>query len=155
MQIQRTPYLEKRTFAWTITEYSDVKPAGGRIMLRILIADDKELVRAGLRMLLEKHMNWLVCGEASDGSEAVAKAIDLKPDLILLDIAMPKLDGLKVCRLLRDIAPNLEILVLTLYESPNVARAAEAAGAHGYISKALIPSDLIPAIETITRHQAM
>jgi DNA-binding NarL/FixJ family response regulator len=120
-------------------------------MLRILIADDKDLVRAGLRMLLEDHDNWIVCGEASDGSEAVAKAIDLKPDLVLLDIAMPKLDGLKACRLLRDLAPTLGILVLTLYESPNVARAAEAAGAHGYISKALIPSDLRPAIETITR----
>jgi DNA-binding NarL/FixJ family response regulator len=66
---------------------------------------------------------------------------------------MPKLDGLKACRLLRDIVPKLEILVLTLYESPTVARAAEAAGAHGYISKALIPNDLIPAIEAITSHQ--
>ena len=121
-------------------------------MLRILIADDKELVRTGLRMLLEKHGDWIVCGEACDGSEAVAKAIALKPDVILLDIAMPKLDGLKACRLLRDIAPNLLILVLTLYESPNVASAAEAAGAHGYISKALIPRELMPAIETITGH---
>jgi DNA-binding NarL/FixJ family response regulator len=123
-------------------------------MLRILIADDKDLVRAGLRMILEQHDNWTVCGEAVNGSEAVAKAIDLKPDLILLDIAMPKLDGLKACRLLRDIAPKLEILVLTLYESPNVARAAESAGAHGYISKALVPTQLIPAIEAITSLQA-
>ncbi|MGA8554745.1 MAG: response regulator transcription factor [Candidatus Acidiferrales bacterium] len=152
------PYSDKITLGEIIKKYreflSEFQALVGGIMLRILIADDKDLVRAGLRMLLEKHANWTVCGEAVDGSEAVAKAIDLQPDLILLDIAMPKLDGLKACRLLRDIAPNLEILVLTLYESPNVARAAEAAGAHGYISKALIPTELIPAIETITSHQA-
>ncbi|MGA7919616.1 MAG: response regulator transcription factor [Candidatus Acidiferrales bacterium] len=152
------PYSDKITLREIIKKYreflSEFQALLGGIMLRILIADDKDLVRAGLRMLLEKHDNWTVCGEAVDGSEAVAKAIDLKPDLILLDIAMPKLDGLRACRLLRDMVPSLEILVLTLYESPNVARAAEAAGAHGYISKALIPTELIPAIETITSHQA-
>src|ERR1700675_726795 len=109
-------------------------------MVRILIADDKDLVRAGLRMILENHEDWAVCGEATDGRDAIEKAVELKPDVIL----MPNLDGLSACRLIREKIPNTQILVLTLYESLDIARAAADAGACGYVSKALVPSDLIP-----------
>ena len=74
--------------------------------LRILIADDKPLVRSGLRMLLERHKDWTICGEAEDGIEAVEQAVALKPDVILLEISMPKLDGLMAAPLIRESLPN-------------------------------------------------
>ena len=88
-------------------------------------------------------------GVAKNGDEAVQKAIKLKPDVILLDIEMPKLDGLSACRLIREKVPTSEILILTVYQSLELARIAAESGAWGYISKALISKDLIPAIETM------
>lgn len=66
-------------------------------MVRILIADDNDLVRTGLRMILENHEDWAVCGEATDGRDAIEKAVELKPDVIVLDVVMPNLDGLSAC----------------------------------------------------------
>jgi DNA-binding NarL/FixJ family response regulator len=119
-------------------------------MARILIAEDNERFRTFLRTLLEqRHDDWSVCGVAKNGDEAVQKAIKLKPDVILLDIEMPKLDGLSACRLIREKVPTSEILILTVYQSLELARIAAESGAWGYISKALISKDLIPAIETM------
>jgi DNA-binding NarL/FixJ family response regulator len=119
-------------------------------MARILIAEDNERFRTFLRTLLEqRHDDWSVCGVAKNGDEAVQKAIKLKPDVILLDIEMPKLDGLSACRLIREKVPTSEILILTVYQSLELARIAAESGAWGYISKTLISRDLIPAIETM------
>src|SRR5580700_7467969 len=102
--------------------------------LRILVADDKPLVRTGLRMLLERHEDWTVCGEAVDGIEAVEKAVTLKPDVVLLDVAMPKLDGLTALPLIREKVPTAAVIVLTLYQSVNLARIMADAGATAYIT---------------------
>jgi DNA-binding NarL/FixJ family response regulator len=119
------------------------------VSLRILVADDKPLVRSGLRMLLEQHESWTVCGEAADGIEAVEQAVALKPDVILLDISMPKLDGLTAVPLIREKVPTAAIIVLTLYKSLNMARIAAQAGAAAYITKSLLTNDLVSTIENL------
>ena len=116
-------------------------------MLRILIADDVPMVRAGLRMLLEMHKGWSVCGEAADGKDAVEKALALTPDVILLDVSMPNLNGLQAAQLIHKDLPDANIYFVTQYHSLEMARAAADAGARGYIAKIQIPTDLIPVIE--------
>jgi NarL family two-component system response regulator LiaR len=122
--------------------------------IRILIVDDKQLVRKGLRMFLELHEGMTVCGEASDGLEGIKKAFELKPDVILLDLSMPILDGLKAARLIREGSPEAEILIVTSYHSLEAARIAAEVGASGYVTKSLITSDLVPAIEEVVRRHA-
>lgn len=119
--------------------------------LRILVADDSPLVRYGLRILVERHDGWTVCGEAADGLEALEEAVSLKPDVILLDISMPKLDGLSALPLLRDKVPESEIIILTLHECLDMARIAAKAGARAYVAKSLLSTDLLPAIEAVHR----
>ena len=84
--------------------------------LRILIADDHAVVRTGLRTLLESRAGWEVCGEAADGREAIEKAGKLKPDVAVIDIGMPLLNGVEVTRRIRTVAPETEILILTMHE---------------------------------------
>jgi two-component system, NarL family, response regulator NreC len=115
--------------------------------LRILIADDNPLVRSGVRILVEGHRGWTVCGEAGDGNEAIEQAASLKPDLVLLDISMPHLDGLDAAPVLHEKAPRVGIIILTLHQSIDLARVAASVGAWGYITKSLISTDLLPTIE--------
>jgi DNA-binding NarL/FixJ family response regulator len=116
--------------------------------LQILIVDDKPHVRSGIRMLLQRHEDWTVCGEASDGVEAIQKAAELQPDVILLDISMPRMDGLTALPLIREKSPESQIIVLTLHESLDTARAASRVGAHAYIAKSLM-NELLPALEAL------
>jgi DNA-binding NarL/FixJ family response regulator len=122
--------------------------------VRILIADDSVTVRTGLRMLLQLHADWTVCGEAEDGEDAVKKAAELKPDVILLDISMPAMDGLSAAELIRRDAPDAEILIVTHFESLDLARYAAQTGVRAYIAKSRIGSDLEKAIEAASRHQS-
>jgi DNA-binding NarL/FixJ family response regulator len=116
--------------------------------LRILIADDNPLVRYGVRVYVEGHGGgWAVCGEAGDGLETIEKAVSLKPDLVLLDISMPNLDGIDAASALREKVPGLGIIILTLHESLELARVASSAGAWGYVTKSLISTELLPTIE--------
>lgn len=117
--------------------------------LRILVADDNPMVRIGLRILIERHDGWTVCGEAGDGLEALEKAVTLNPDVILLDVAMPKLDGLNALPLLRQKAPDSEVVILTLYECVDMARIAADSGARAYVTKSMLWSELIPTIESL------
>jgi DNA-binding NarL/FixJ family response regulator len=121
--------------------------------LQILIVDDKPHIRVGIRMLLQAHQDWSICGEAGDGFEAVEKAAELKPDVILLDISMPKMDGLTALPLIREKSPESQIIVLTLHESLDTARAASRAGARAYIAKSLM-SELLPALEALRPTEA-
>jgi DNA-binding NarL/FixJ family response regulator len=119
------------------------------VKLRILLADDHEIVRWGLCALLQKHEGWEVCGEASDGREAVALAKQLKPDVVILDIGMPNLNGLATARqILRD-DPNSKIIALTVSDSDQVIREALDAGARGFVLKSDAARDLVSAVEAV------
>ena len=117
-------------------------------MLRILVADDVvPMVRAGLKLLLEAHEGWSVCGEAEDGQDAVQKALALNPDVVLLDVAMPNLSGIDAAEIIKKYLPSATIYFVTQYDSLEMARATAEVGARGYIAKVHIPTDLVPAIE--------
>ena len=118
-------------------------------MLRILIADDHEVARKGIRSLLENHPGWEICGEASDGREAVASVTKLKPDVLLLDIGMPNLNGLDATRQILAIMPEARILILTVHDSEQVVREVLAAGARGFLLKSDTGRDLVTAVEAL------
>jgi DNA-binding NarL/FixJ family response regulator len=119
---------------------------------RILIADDHEVVRQGVRAVLEGQPGWVVCGEASTGREAVTRAIDLRPDVVVLDVSMPELNGLEATRQIRRAVPA-KILILTVHESDQVVTEVLDAGAHGYVLKADAGRKLVEAIRALLRHQ--
>jgi DNA-binding NarL/FixJ family response regulator len=118
-------------------------------MLRILIADDHELARRGIRSLLEGHIGWEVCGEARDGREAVELANGTKPDVILLDIGMPNLNGLEAARQILAASPDVAILILTMQDSDQVVREVLRAGARGFLLKSDAGKDLVAAVEAL------
>ena len=117
--------------------------------LRILIADDHGLVRRGVRTLLQARHGWRVVGEAANGREAVEKAIELKPDLAVVDITMPELDGIEVTRQIRETVPSTKVLVLTMQESDHMVRRALDAGAHGYLLKSDLTDTLTKAVKAV------
>jgi len=120
---------------------------------RILIADDHEVVRRGIRALLENHPGWEVSGEAGDGREAVEQARELKPDLVLLDIGMPNLNGIEAARQILENCPATHILILTMHYSQQTVREVLAVGARGFLLKSDAGRDLITAVEAVQRHQ--
>jgi DNA-binding NarL/FixJ family response regulator len=122
-------------------------------MLRILIADDHEVARKGIRSILENHEGWEVCGEAKDGREAVECASTLKPDVLLLDIGMPNLNGLDAARQILVISPEARILILTVHDSEQMVREVLAAGARGFLLKSDAGRDLVAAVEALQRRQ--
>lgn len=105
-------------------------------------------------MLLRLHREWTVCAEVENGREAVEKTVELRPDVVLLDISMPAMDGLTAAELIRRDAPECEILIVTHYESLDLARYAAQTGVRGYISKSHVSSDLEAAIEAAAKHQS-
>jgi DNA-binding NarL/FixJ family response regulator len=118
-------------------------------MLRILIADDHEVARRGIRALLESHPGWEVCGEAKDGREAVELASRTNPDLVLLDIGMPNLNGLEAARQVLAESPDIAILILTMHDSDQVVREVLRAGARGFLLKSDAGRDLVAAVEAL------
>lgn len=120
--------------------------------VRILIADDHEVVRQGVRTVLEEQAEWTVCGEARTGREAVAMAVELQPDLVVLDISMPELNGLEATRQIRRVT-SARILILTVHKSEQVAQEVRDAGAHGYVLKAEAGRTLVAAIRALLDHR--
>ena len=121
--------------------------------LRILVADDHQLFRNGVRALLQSHANWEICGEASTGFEAVAQAKELLPDVVILDIGMPDLNGADAARRIRMASNNTEILILSVHYSDQLIREIIDAGANGYVLKTDSDRDLLIAIEALARHK--
>ncbi|MEI8141144.1 MAG: response regulator transcription factor [bacterium] len=121
--------------------------------LRILIADDHELVRKGLRSVLDGQAGWTICGEAINGREAVEFARQLKPDVIVMDVTMPELNGLEATRQILKERIKTEVLILTVHESEQLVGEVLAAGARGYILKGDTTRLLVDAIESISQHK--
>ena len=122
-------------------------------MLRILIADDHDIVRGGLRVLLENHPGWQVCGEAATGRAAVAMAKQLVPDIAILGLAMPELNGLEATRQIRAAVSGVEVLIFTMHESEKAMRETIAAGARGYLLKSDAARNAVHAVEALAAHQ--
>ncbi|MGH9404746.1 MAG: response regulator, partial [Terriglobia bacterium] len=121
---------------------------------RILIADDHSIVRRGVRALLESERKWQVCGEASTGQEAVGKAQSLKPDVIVLDVAMPDINGLSATRQILKNVPSARVLILSMHESEQAVHDALEAGARGYVFKSDLDRDLLTAVEMLSQDKS-
>src|SRR6267378_2255085 len=115
--------------------------------VRILIVDDHEIFRRGLRSLLESRADWEVCGEATDGQEAVDKAKQLQPDVIVLDITMPRLNGLDATALLRKEVPAAKVVILSQHQPALMRQVALTAGAGAYVTKSEVSRELMVAID--------
>lgn len=122
-------------------------------MIRILLADDHDVVRRGLSALLANRADWQVVGEAQNGREAVSLAVKLKPNVAVLDLSMPELNGLEATRQIRKEVPETEVLVFSMYESEQFVRDLLAAGARGYVLKSDVTTQLLIAVETVARHK--
>jgi DNA-binding NarL/FixJ family response regulator len=120
---------------------------------RILLADDHAVVLKGLRALLAVQAGWQVCGEATNGREAIEKVNRLKPDIVIMDVSMPELNGLEATRQIRKTLPQTEVLILTLHESEQMMRQALEAGARGYVLKSDAGSELLAAVEAVRKRR--
>lgn len=121
--------------------------------VRILVADDHEVVRQGLRRLLEAQPGWETCGEASSGREAVELAKRLKPDVIVLDFSMPGLNGTEAARQIIKALPRTEVLILSMHSSEPLVRGALEAGVRGYVLKSDASRDLVSGVHALVEHK--
>jgi DNA-binding NarL/FixJ family response regulator len=121
--------------------------------LRLLVADNHEIVRIGLRSLFEQQPGWQIAGEAGDGREAVAKAKELKPDVTVLDIGMPSLNGLEATRQMLKQDSRAKVLILTTHDSDPLIHEVLDAGARGYVLKSDAGRDLVSAVDAVRRNK--
>jgi len=121
--------------------------------VRILIADDHDIVRRGMKPLIESEWGWEICGEARDGREALALTEKLKPDVVVLDVAMPEMNGVDVTRQIKRVLPETEVLAFTGTDSEAMVHQLFAAGARGCVLKSDAAEHLIPAIKALCEHQ--
>ena len=126
----------------------------GTEKIRILVVDDHAIMRDGIRALLGLHDDLEIVGEASEGKEAIEKAQELSPDVIVMDIAMPGMDGLEATRRLRKKSPNIKVLVLTQHDNREYVLSTVKAGATGYVPKRAVGSELITAIRAVYRGES-
>lgn len=117
--------------------------------MRILLADDNEWVRRGVKSILAPVADWEVCGEAKSGEEALQIAAEVLPDLVLLDVSMPGLNGLEAARLLREQVPTAKILIMSQHDPAMLLSRALEAGAHACVDKSLLSAKLVPTIESV------
>ena len=122
-------------------------------MTRILIADDHEVVRSGLRLILEAHAGWEVVAEAADGKAAIVKALETKPDVAILDYSIPLVNGVEATRQIRKRNPQIEVLIFTMHDSETLVGEVLDAGARAYLLKSDAKEHLISAIEALAVHK--
>jgi DNA-binding NarL/FixJ family response regulator len=121
--------------------------------LRILIVDDHAVVRRGLHALLRTQAGWEVVGEAANGPDAVKKVNQIKPDVVVMDITMPVMNGLDATRLIMETTPQTKVLIFTMHDSEELVQSAVEVGARGYVLKSNGSSDLIAAIRALSRDE--
>lgn len=122
-------------------------------VLRILVVDDHEAVRKGVCTIVKTLNGAEVCGEAANGLEAIDRVRELKPDLVILDVTMPIVDGFKATRLIRDILPTASVLLLSMHDGTKMRNVAMSVGAHGFVCKDQGVAVLRQAIEAVSHHQ--
>lgn len=118
-------------------------------MPRVLIVDDHAFIRRGVETILEASPEWQVCGEASNGNDAIQLANQLSPEVVLMDVTMPGMNGLEATRIIRKEHPNVKVILLTLHESSEVLRSGFRAGANGYLLKADAEEELMKALRIV------
>jgi DNA-binding NarL/FixJ family response regulator len=118
---------------------------------RIVLADDHEIVRSGIRSLLDGNHPWEVCGEAENGKEAVEKVLTLRPELVVLDLSMPIMNGIEAAREIRKKAPQTKIVIFSMHDSPRIAEEAVQAGADAYLAKTAHFSELEKVISSLLK----
>jgi len=121
--------------------------------LRLVVVDDHGVVRRGVRALLESHPGWQVVAEGGNGREAVELVCKLRPDVIILDLSMPDMNGLEATRRIVEASPQTEVLVLTMHHSEQLAREVLQAGARGYLLKSDADQNLIAAVDSLSQHK--
>jgi DNA-binding NarL/FixJ family response regulator len=124
-------------------------------VIRVVVADDQELVRAGFRLLLERVQGIDVVGEADDGASAVTQVRQLRPDVVLMDIRMPHLDGLSATRKITELSPDTKVIILTTFDVDDYVYDALRAGASGFLLKSSPPERLVNAIQTVAAGDAL
>jgi two-component system nitrate/nitrite response regulator NarL len=120
-----------------------------RRTVRVLVADDQNLIREGVRLLLESRAGYSVCGEAANGQEAVEKARELQPDLLILDVTMPVLNGFDAARMIRKFCPLVPILILSMHNSRQLVEEARKIGVQGYVTKMNLEEQLVNAARAV------
>lgn len=129
------------------------KENGEKKTVRVVIADDHHLVRQGIRALLERSQEVEVIGEASDGLEAIAKVEELQPDLVIMDISMPQMDGIQATEQISKMGVPTQVVVLSMYSKPSIVQQVLRKGARGYLLKSSISEELLLAIHTALRNE--
>jgi two-component system, NarL family, response regulator NreC len=122
-------------------------------VLRILIVDDHDAVRRGLRLLLATRADWIICGEAVDGLDAVEQARALRPDLVLMDISMPRMDGVHAIRIIYEEFPRPEVIIVSQNDLAIISRQVATIDSCGYVAKANLYRDLLPAVDEAVRRR--
>ncbi len=118
-------------------------------MPRVLIVDDHAVIRRGVQGILSTYPEWQLCGEADNGQDAVRLTGELKPEVVIMDVTMPGLNGLEATQIIRDVMPETKVLLLTLHCSPEFVRSAFHAGARGYVLKSDAESELVRAMNVV------
>jgi DNA-binding NarL/FixJ family response regulator len=122
--------------------------------LRILLVDDFPAVRRGVKHLVESNQEWEIVAEACDGQEGLREVMRLRPDIAVVDIGMPRMNGLDLTRAVRNSVPNTKVLILTEYSSQQMMREARDAGADGYVIKSYAGSELLAAIQALSEERS-
>lgn len=149
LTVIQSPQSNRRTTLDGSGKDVSLKVSATKQKIRVMVADDHPVVRKGLQSCLSRQERLKIVGEASDGEEALAKALELMPDVVLMDISMPRRDGLAVTEALRKQAPHIKIVILSVHSNREYIFRVIQSGAHGYISKESPPEELLRAIETV------